>query len=165
MIINNQRLAIVVGEKVSNKAEAYVIANKLISEGKEGIVLKAGNGKYGFTKDNSQIKIKCKTEPVDCKIVGWEVAKTSYKTDGTPYPPMLGRLIVEYINDRGELKRSGVGTGKLLTRAFKLEFAADPDSFMNRIVICTSQEFTKDEGVMSCPRVESLRPVFDKNKL
>ena len=152
-------------ETVNSKEEAYTIADRYISQGKEGIVLKSHQGKYGFTKDNTQIKIKIKTEPVDCKIVGWEVAKVSYKTNGEPYPPMLGKLIVEYFNNKNELKVSGVGTGKLLTRAFKLAFAADPDSFMERIVICTSQEFTADEGVMSCPRVEDLRPIFDKNKL
>ena len=165
LAVCNGYVYIVEAETVNSKEEAYAVAERYIAQGKEGIVLKSHQGKYGFTKDNTQIKIKIKTEPVDCKIVGWEVAKVSYKTNGEPYPPMLGKLIVEYYNNKNELKVSGVGTGKLLTRAFKLAFAADPDSFMGRIVICTSQEFTADEGVMSCPRVEDLRPIFDKNKL
>ena len=98
-------------------------------------------------------------------IVGWEIAKTLFKTDGTPYPTMLGNIIVEYLNDKSQLKQSGVGTGKLLTRAFRLEFANNPDSFMNRIIICTAQEFTANEGVMSCPRAEMLRIIQDKNKI
>ena len=164
-LLVSSRVQIVESETVHNKAELYAVAAKYIKLGKEGVVGKAHNGKYGFTKDNSQMKVKIKTEPIDCMIIGWEIAKTSYKTDGQPYPAMLGRLNVEYINNRGETKQSGVGTGKLLTRAFRLAFAADPDSFMRRIVVCTSQEFTADEGVMSCPRVEELRPLQDKIKL
>lgn len=149
---------------VNNKEEAIELADRLISEGKEGIVVKTHNGKYGFTKDSSQVKIKRKCDNVDCAIIGWEKAKETFNEKGIAFPDMLGRLMLQYKNNKGDVVESGCGTGKILTRAFKLDFAKNPDEYIGRIVECSCQEFSED-GIMICPRVDNLRNIEDKNTI
>ncbi|MDY0198405.1 MAG: hypothetical protein RBR68_11390 [Tenuifilaceae bacterium] len=162
---NYDRVKLVKAWPIKNKEEAIAKAEELIREGKEGVVVKWHFGKYGFTKDNSQIKIKRKAacDP-DCQIVGWEPSKTVYDTKGNPYPLMLGNLILRYKNNQDKIVESGCGTGKLLTRQFKLDFAKNPELYIGRIVVATCMEFSED-GLMICPRVEYLRPPEDKNTI
>ena len=160
----SDKISIIESVMVRNKKQAYSMAKKYIDSGKEGLVLKSHSGKYGFTKIDSQIKLKRQTNEIDVQIVGYELAKTCFKTNGDPYPPQAGRILIKYINDKNNTVESGVGTGKLLTRAFKLDFAAHPENYIGRIAIATAQEFTED-GLLSCPRLEELRPIQDKNKI
>lgn len=161
---NFDRVKLVEAWSVKNKEEAISKAEELIRDGKEGVVVKWHFGKYGFTKNNSQIKIKRKSDAVDCEIIGWEPAKTCYKTDGTPYPTMAGRIILRYKNNQDKIVDSGCGTGKLLTRQFKLDFAKNPEFYIGRIVVATCMEFSED-GLMICPRLEYLRDITDKNSI
>lgn len=159
------KIEIVEAVTVHSKIEAIAQANKWIEEGLEGAVIKTHNGKYGFTKDNSAIKIKRLTPDIDAKITRIDNSKQSYTTTGKLDKAMAGRIYIEYINPvTGILIESGVGTGIVLTRKVKQDMVENPDKYIGTIVECTGTELSED-GILICPRINRIREKFDKLKL
>lgn len=98
--INTGRIELVPSVIVDSLDEAKAIFEQYLAEGKEGIILKDGNGVWEDKRSKGQIKFKGELE-CDLKIVGLEEGQGKYQG-------LLGALLVESAD--GILKVS-VGSG------------------------------------------------------
>lgn len=142
---------------VADKDEAVSIANQYMVLGLEGAILKANGAKYEYKRARNFIKIKECTGEFEAQIIGIEIAKDIYNTDGTLGLPQAGCVMLRYINDIGTYSESGCGTGEWLTKAKKEEMAANPELFINKIVTAEGQRFSEDHIIL-VPRIKYERP-------
>jgi hypothetical protein len=137
--------------------QAISVANSFMVIGLEGGILKSNEAKYEYKRARNFIKIKECTGEIEAQIIGIEISKDVYNTDGSVGKPQAGRIMLKYKNPKGTYSESGCGTGKWLTKAKKEEIAADPDSFLLSIVTISGQRFSEDD-ILIVPRIERARP-------
>jgi len=87
---------------INSEEELDALFEKVIQEGKEGLIVKNPNGFWKNKKSKDWIKMKLEKD-IELVVTGWEYGKA-----GTKYEKMMGALIVE--NRDGTLKVS-IGGG------------------------------------------------------
>jgi ATP-dependent DNA ligase len=142
--------------EVDDVFEAIAVSKSFIFQGLEGGILKSKNHLYSFKRDRNWIKIKEEVE-TDVQILGFEISKEKYNSDGTAKPDMLGKFLVR---DQGGREYS-IGTGKYLSEEKRVEIWNNQSEYLNKIFYATAQRFTDTAAI--CPRIEYER--IDKTEL
>lgn len=143
--------------KVNNYAHARKIADRYISFGAEGGIIKSPHHVYQFKRTRDWVKLKEEVE-IDYQIIGYEIQKDKYNGDGTLKLPMVGKFLIRDQAGR-EYK---IGTGKSWDEKFYIYALNNYEKeFHNKIGKLTAQRFTDKAAI--CPRHDCWRP--DKTSL
>ncbi|HPT60986.1 MAG TPA: hypothetical protein PLN81_05245 [Bacillota bacterium] len=147
----------------------------LLSQGKEGVVLKHISRSYVLGKRPAWNWIKIKTETEDdVVIIGFEPPERVYTgknienwpywdEDGTPvtrywYNKWIGAIVFGKYNKAGELVRLGTCSG--MSDAEREKFSKHPEQYIGRVIKVKLMEYTRDGAYRHCSFV-ALHP--DKN--
>ncbi|TCJ01142.1 ATP-dependent DNA ligase [Cytobacillus praedii] len=118
-----------------DKSEIYRLLDKVVAEGKEGVMVSNGSGYYVTKRSDNLLKVK-KMHTVDLEIIGYE--EGTGKNVGK-----LGALIVDY-------KGFPCGVGSGFTDHQREEFWNSKDELINRVAeVQYFEESNNEQGGIS----------------
>lgn len=142
------RIKLIKRWEVTSVAQAFELAEKLISEGEEGIILKNPNGFWQSKRTKDWLKVK------DINTVDLVVKRLEPGEKGKQFEHIMGAAICDLVTPQGTTIEVSIGGGWSVGQ--REDYWVNPELIVGQLIEIEYHELTKD-GSLRHPRFKRIR--------